>query len=250
MQMSFPFDKRSKALLDIHERLQRRFGPQGPFLLLDPVSQLIKGLIGARTHGDVTKPAFEALLTQFGSWEAVRDANVIDIENTIRKVTYFETKAQHLKAALSKITRLNDALTLENLTEMHADEALDWLERLPGVGRKVAAATLNFSTLRKAVLVIDTHHLRILRRLGLVRARANYSEAYDAMMLIAPPNWSAVDYDDHHQLMKVLGQTICKHHTTSCFRCPLQSLCPTAAHPPPLRVGTFEQTIDFGAART
>lgn len=246
MQMSFPFDERSKALLDIHERLQRRFGPQGPFLLLDPVSQLIKGLIGARTHGDVTKPAFEALLARFCGWDALRDADVIDIEHTIRKVTFPETKAHYLKAALMQMTRLNGVLTLDNLNAMPATEALSWLEHLPGVGRKVAAATLNFSTLRKAVLVIDTHHLRILRRLRLVRAGADYREAYDAMILIAPASWSAADYDDHHQLMKVLGQTVCKHQSTSCLRCPLQSLCPTAAQPPALRGGDFEQPIDFG----
>lgn len=249
MQLCFPFDQRSKALLDIHERLQQRFGPQGPFLLLDPVSQLIKGLIGARTHGDVTKSAFEALLNRFGDWQAVSDADIIDIENVIRKVTFSETKARYLKIVLTQITEFNGDLTLDNLDGMPANEALVWLEHLPGVGRKVAAATLNFSTLRKAVLVIDTHHLRILRRLGLVRAGANYREAYDAMMLIAPTSWSAKDYDDHHQLMKILGQTVCRHHAVSCFRCPLQSLCPTAAQPPALRMGNYEKAIEFIPAR-
>jgi len=250
MQLSFSFEQRSKALQNIHERLQRRFGPQGHFLLLDPVSQLIKGLIGARTHGDVTKSAFEALLSRFGDWEAVHDADVIDIEKVIRKATFSETKARHLKATLVQITKINSDLTLDSLDDMPADKALAWLECLPGVGRKVAAAILNFSTLRKAVLVIDTHHLRILRRLSLVRSCADYREAYDAMMLIAPTHWSANDYDDHHQLMKTLGQTVCRHHATSCFRCPLQSLCPTAAQHPALSVGAFEQAINFGLPRT
>jgi adenine-specific DNA glycosylase len=112
------------------------------------------------------------------------------------------------------------------------DQALIWLERLPGVGRKVAAATLNFSTLRRAALVIDTHHLRVLRRLGLIDRRAGTVEAYDRLVPLLPGGWTAADLDEHHQLMKALGQTNCRHAFPICRRCPLRDLCPTAAAGP------------------
>ena len=62
MQLLLTLDDRSQTLAEIHRRLQRRFGPQGPFLPFDPVSQLVMGLIGGRTRGEVSKSAFEALL--------------------------------------------------------------------------------------------------------------------------------------------------------------------------------------------
>jgi endonuclease III len=229
MQFVLALGDRSQTLADVHRRLQRRFGRPGPFLQLDPVSQLIMGMVGGRTHGEVSKGAFEALLGRFGSWEAVRDASVAEIRETIGAVTFAEIKAPRLKAALQAVTADCGRLTLDALYDLTVDEALAWLERLPGVGRKVAAATLNFSTLRKPALVIDTHQLRVLRRLALVGPHADFRQAFDRVMPILPNEWTAEDMDEHHQLMKTLGQTTCRHIDPACYRCPLRNLCPTAA---------------------
>ena len=228
MQLVLKLDDRARTLEDIHRRLQRYVGPCGPFVRLDPVSQLVMGLIGGRTRGEVSKAAFEALLTRFGRWESVRDAPVAEVEEVIGSVTFADVKAPRLKATLAAITRCHGRLSLDSLENRTVDEALAWLERLPGVGRKVAAATLNFSTLRKAALVIDTHHLRVLRRLGLVSRRSDVRRAYESIMPLLPPEWSSDDLDEHHQLMKTLGQTICRHGGPICFRCSLQEYCPTA----------------------
>ena len=237
MQIALLPDDRPRRLAEIDRRLRRRFGPQGPFLRLDPVSQLVLALIGGRTQGHVSKAAFEALLVRFGSWEAVRDAPVAEIRETIGAVTYAEVKAPRLKAALETITRTEGGLTLDRLESLSVDQALAWLERLPGVGRKVAAATLNFSTLRKVALVIDTHHLRVLRRLGLVGPRSGFRQAHDHMMPLVPRDWTAAEVDEHHQLMKTLGQTICRHDILECGGCPLSDCCPTASLVPTRRGG-------------
>lgn len=228
MQLLLKLDDRTQTLAEIHRRLQRRFGSLGPFLQLDPVSQLVMGIIGGRTHGDVSKSAFEGLLVRFGGWAAVRDAPVAEVHEVIRGVTFADVKAPRLKAALTTITRSQGELTLDSLHSASVGDALVWLERLPGVGRKVAAATLNFSNLRKAALVIDTHHLRVLRRLKFVGGRSNLVQAYDRIMPLLPSDWLADDLDEHHQLMKVLGQTICQHSIPICRSCPLYDLCPTA----------------------
>lgn len=228
MQLLLGLDDRTGALAEIHRRLQRRFGPRGPSLRLDPVSQLIMSFIGGRTRGEISKAAFEALLARFGGWEAVRDAPVAEIRKIIGAVTFADAKAPRLKAALTAVTGARGELTLDGLESLSVEDALAWLERLPGVGRKVAAATLNFSTLRKAALVIDTHHLRVLQRLRFAGERSDLTRAYDRVMPLLPPDWSASDLDEHHQLMKTLGQSICRRDAPICRRCPLQVLCPTA----------------------
>lgn len=229
MQLLLGFDDRTRTLAEIHRRLQRRFGPPGPWLPLDPVSQLILGLIGGRTRGEVSRSAFEALRARFGSWAALRDAPAAEIQEVIRGVTFADRKALRLKAALTAMTAAHGEPTLDHLERLSAEDALTWLERLPGVGRKAAAATLNFSTLRKAALVIDTHHLRVLQRLGLASGRSSLAQAHDRIMPVLPPAWSAAGLDEHHQLMKTLGQTVCRHGAPSCRDCPLHDLCPTAS---------------------
>ena len=229
MQLLLNLDDRAGTLLKVHRRLLRRFGHSGPFLRLDPVSQLVLSLIGGRTRGAVSQAAFQVLQQRFGCWEAVRDAPVAEIHAAIRTVTFADVKAAHLKAALTAITAAEGRLTLDRLDSLTVADALLWLEGLPGVGRKVGAATLNFSTLRKKALVIDTHHLRVLARLGFVDTRCSFQQAYDRIVPLLPAGWRAADFDEHHQRMKRLGQTLCRPGAMACRRCPLYDLCPTAS---------------------
>ncbi|NIA69790.1 endonuclease III [Pelagibius litoralis] len=225
MQLALDIDGRHRVLEEIHRRLRLRFGRPGPWRLLDPMSQLVLGLVGGRTYGAVSLGAFEALADRFASWEQVRDAPEASLYETIAAVTFADVKAGRIKASLRMITEARGALTLDFLQYWRVDQALAWLERLPGVGRKTAAATLNLSTLRMKALVIDTHHLRVLRRLGLAGRRADAREAYDRILPYLPAAWGAEDMDVHHQLMKVLGQQICSHGLPCCGNCPLNSIC-------------------------
>lgn len=225
MQLVLIPDDRTDCLNVIHGRLLRHFGRPGPFLRLDPVSQLVMGLIGGRTRGQVSAAAFLRLRGRFTDWESLRDAPVTEIRDIISDVTFSEVKALRLKAALRAATLYRGTLTLDFLEAFSVHSALAWLERLPGVGRKTAATVLNFSTLRKPALVIDTHHLRILRRLGLVGQRDNIARAYDQLAPLLPKDWSAGDIDDHHQLMKLLGQRLCRPTEPACCICPLCDIC-------------------------
>ncbi len=184
------------------------------------------GLIGGRTLSSMSLRAFRVLLFRFDRWEEVCTAEPAALARCIAAVTDAEVKAQRLRAALRLIVARRGRLELDFLAELPVEAALSWLESLPGVGRKVSAATLNFSTLRKKALVIDRHHLRILRRYGLVRPRANAEQAYRRIMPDLPPDWTAADLDDHHQLMKRLGQSCCHHAFPRCDACPLRDLCP------------------------
>ena len=229
MQFVLELDDRPTLLLEAHLRLEGYFGRQGPFAKPDPVSQLALSLLGCRTRDAVSRRAFESLLFRFRRWENVRDAPVREIRVAIAGVTNAEVKAPRLKSALRQISQKNGSLSLDNLHALSVEDALAWLERLPGVGRKVAAATLNFTTLRKPALVLDTHHLRILARLGFITPSASTERAYTIVTPLLPRDWSAAELDDHHQLMKTLGQRRCRQNHPRCSECPLEGLCPVGA---------------------
>lgn len=230
MQLCLPLEDRAGAIIAIHSRLRRHLPPPGSFLALDPVSQLVNAMIGGVTQDAVSKDAFLRLRRRFGSWEAVRDAPEFEVRKMIRAVTHADQKAGRIKKALATITGPDGRCSLDRLSVMSDTEALLWLERLHGVGRKSSATVLNFSTLRRPVLVIDTHHLRILRRLGLIGRRDDTRNAYERIMPLAPDNWRAAEFDEHHQFVKLLGQTICRPKQPKCNVCPLADLCPSAGH--------------------
>ncbi len=228
MQLTLIPDERTDRLIKIHRRLLLRFGQPGPHLLLDPVSQLVMGLIGGKTRGDVSLATFCRLRQRFSDWEHLRDAPVPEIRQLIRNVTFSETKAPRLGAALRTVTVSQSCLSLDFLDTLSVTSALGWLERLPGVGRKTSATVLNFSTLRKPALVLDTHHLRVLQRVGMFGACNTPKKTYELVAPLLPETWSAADIDDHHQLVKTLGQNVCHVTRPNCRACPLCDLCMTA----------------------
>ncbi len=231
MQIPFPFDDRTRRITEVHETLARCFGPIPASSPFDPVTQLVWGILSGRTYTEVTFSTLHAMRSQFGTWEAVRDAPVLAIRRAIQPVTFPEVKAPRLKAALEQICAEQGRLSLDHLKEMDVDRALACLERLPGVGRKVSALTVNASSLRMRALVIDSHHLRILKRLRLVKTAATIRDAYGVMMTELPRDWDAVKLNHHHQYMKRLGQKICRHGLPNCRACPLRGLCPTGQTP-------------------
>ena len=108
-----------------------------------------------------------------------------------------------------------------------SDEALAWLEQLPGVARKNSAGVMNASAFNRKAMVIDGHHRRIMQRMGIVPARADTAKTYDALMPVLPPEWSAEDMDEHHLLLKKLGQTHCRPRTPDCANCFARADCAT-----------------------
>ena len=146
----------------------------------------------------------------------------------IGDVTFPDVKARHLGATLRTIARHHPDFDLAFLGRLSVAEALAWLERLPGVGRKVAAATLNFSTLNMPAFVVDMHVLRVLRRYGFVRNTADTQPAYDAAMA-ALSRWNAAELAELHILMKHLGQTACRPDRPRCRDCPIRRRCKAAA---------------------
>src|SRR5258707_7844014 len=160
VQWSLPFDD-TPVRGAIRARLLARLGPQRDTRRRDPVSQLIAAMISGKTRDAVARAAFERLRRRYTPWDRLRVAAPADIEAIIRPVQYAERKAEYLPRALAMIVARSGALDLTFLVDWDEDMAMQWLRGLPGVGPKVAATVLNFSTLRKRMLAVDTHLLRI-----------------------------------------------------------------------------------------
>lgn len=220
------FDRRTDLLREMQARLARHYPDYPPrYLLLDPVSQLVMSLLGGRTKSPVSKAAHAGLLRCFRNWSEVRDADVRRLERLIQNVTFADIKARRIKTILSFLSRRTGRPSLAVLDGLSVQQAHAWLERIDGIGPKIAAAVLNTSTLRRRSLVIDTHHLRILIRVGMLPPGSDFRKAYRLVMPLVPDDWTAETIDVHHMLFKRLGQDICRPFEPKCGRCPFSSLC-------------------------
>ncbi len=230
MQQLLDFEADDLAF--IRQSLARTFGRLTHFERREPVWRMTRSLIGCRTQDEVAEPALERLMARWPHPRLLAAASSADVEHVIGDVTFAEDKSVNLVAALRWIGRERPDYDLSFLRSRPVYEALAWLERLPGVGPKVAAATLNASTLRMPVFIVDCHVHRVLIRFGYVGRRATAKQARD-VVTAAATSLSADDLLELFVQMKALGQDVCQHSTTNCAACPLTSRCRKIAWTPP-----------------
>jgi endonuclease III len=214
-------------LVEIHQWLLACYRQPPRRDVWDPLKQFIYSMLSSRTKTEISHEVIRHLENRFGSWENLRDASISEIEDVIRAVTFPEPKAVHLKKALEEMTQRCGTLSLDFLKSYRTDKIRSWLEHFDGVGVKTSAAVVNFSTLRRRAMCIDSHHLRLTQRLGFVGKSADARETERRLMEMAPTGWSPEMLDEHHTLIKIHGQQRCTKHHPKCRACPLLDLCPT-----------------------
>ena len=213
------------SLERVSDRLRAAFKPLSPRYRRDPVSQLVRSILGG-SEDAVTEAVFGRLEARFRPWIKLAMAREDEVLPLIAAVHEARVKASRLVDTLAAIRRETGAMTLDFLASWPLDEAMDWLQMLPGVHRQVAAAVLNFSTLRLRIVVIDATMRRIAVRLGFCIAADDADLCGDAVMAAAPDHWQADDFTEIHRLFQRLGHTLCVAGAPRCGTCPVRTLCP------------------------
>jgi len=93
------------------------------------------------------------------------------------------------------------------------------LERLPGVGRKVANLILG-EIYHIPAIVVDTHCGRVANRLGLSDSEAPLIIEKDLMACIPQANWITLG----HRFV-AHGRTLCMARSPKCPVCPVREVC-------------------------
>jgi len=233
---TFSDPEQSAPLQNLDERLRTLYGNRlQQREIWDPLTQLVYSLCASRTKTPVSHAALRALRDRFDGWpdaqgvvhwEKLRDAPVEQIAETIAMCTFPGEKAKNIKLTLTAISEKTSTLSLDFLRRYKTNKVREWLEQFPGVGSFVTAEVINFS-MRRPLFVIDGHHQRVAARLGLAPENATAKRVEDELMKLVPPDWSGVQCDEHHQLVKLHGQTVCRTGEPLCARCALREVCPT-----------------------
>ncbi len=155
------------------------------------------------------------------SWESVLRTTPAELEDAVRVAGLANQKAPAIHAALERLRDEVGRLTLDHLGEMGDEEAIAYLTTFRGVGVKTAACVLCFS-LRRPVLPVDTHVLRIARRLAWVPARASAEVTYTALSRTVAP----AERFRMHMLLITFGRSLCLARVPRCGECPLEPECP------------------------
>ena len=206
--------------LSIHQALLAFYGEPIWRNPLPPVDELISTILSQNTNDINRDKAFNALRAQYATWEAVRDAPVSGVVESIRVAGLANQKGPRIQQVLRQISMERGGLDLSFLSDLPLEEARAWLMKFNGVGPKTAAIVLCFSLGRPA-FPVDTHVYRVTGRIGLRPEKISVEDAHPYLERIFPPS---TYYAAHLNIIR-LGREICHARKPDCAGCPLRLSC-------------------------
>ena len=151
------------------------------------------------------------LFRQFPTPKAMSEASLPAIEEIIRSTGFYRNKAKSISGAAKKVTQEFGGKVPRTLAE---------LTTIPGAARKTASVVLGVVYGLAEGIVVDTHVLRISRRLHLTQHTEPKKVEQDLMKIIPHDHWIAYSHEIIHH-----GRQICIARKPKCADCPLETLC-------------------------
>lgn len=178
-----------------------------------PFELLVATILSAQCTDQRVNIVTRELFKKYRSVEAYTKVDLEILEQDIRSTGFYKNKARHIRSSAEIVlTRFRGRLpeTLEDLTS------------LPGVGRKTANVVLG-NAFGIPGITVDTHMIRLNRRLGLTREKDPVKIEYELMPLLPRKEWT-----HYSHLIIRHGRERCFARNPDCFRCPLARICPSA----------------------
>ncbi|MGE5189605.1 MAG: endonuclease III domain-containing protein [Gemmatimonadota bacterium] len=218
----------SARLEDVSGRLAARYGRPGRCAHeKDPVRNLVLTILSQNTTDANRDRAFASLVDRFPTLAQLAAARPREVEEAIRAGGLARAKAKAILGALARLKEERGAYTLGFLADMPLAGARDYLTSFPGVGVKTANVVLLFSFRREA-FPVDTHILRVSKRLGLVPRNATLARA----ALLLEPHVPRGEHAPLHLNMIRLGREVCRPGNPRHAECPLLPVCPEGKRSP------------------
>ena len=201
-------------LLEEHLGVPRREGPG------NPLDILIETILSQNTNDQNRDMAYQRLKTRFPHWEDVLEAKTKSIVSAIRPGGLAGQKARRIHDILHWIKKRQGTLSLSFLKKMSPEEIKRTMGVLKGIGPKTVHCLLLFGLGREA-FPVDTHVLRVGKRLGLIPERMDAEKAHEWMAPHVPAKKSL---SLHLNLIR-FGRTLCKAKNPSCHICFFSDIC-------------------------
>jgi len=173
---------------------------------------LIATLLSAQTKDAVTAAASARLFAVARSPASMAKLPVKRIERLIYPVSFYRTKAIHVKQTCEQILSRYGGTVPSTMEE---------LLTLPGVGRKTANLVLILAHQSNSNICVDTHVHRISNRLGWTNTRTP-EETEHALYAATHRKWWPVI----NLYLVTWGQNVCRPVYPLCGSCVIRDLCP------------------------
>ena len=208
--------KKRELLLQAAQRLSELY-PNAECALeygADPWRLLVMARLSAQCTDARVNVVSRELFRKFPTAEAMANADIGELEDTVRPCGLYRMKADGIKKS--------SAMLIERFGG-EVPRTMDELLTLPGVGRKIANLLLG-DVYGQPAVVCDTHCIRICGRLGLYGESLKDPLKIELILRELFGDELAAGSDFCHRIV-IFGREICSARAPRCGECPLGDIC-------------------------
>ena len=166
--------------------------------------------LSAQTTDKSVNQVSPALFERYPDAEALAAAEPSEVEEYIKRIGMYRTKAKNIVAMAQKICRDFGGKVPNDYASLIS---------LPGVGRKTANVVLAVGFGQQRIAV-DTHVFRVANRIGLADEKDVLKTELSLMERVPEERWSRT----HHSLI-FHGRQCCDARKPKCDSCPVNIYC-------------------------
>jgi endonuclease III len=171
----------------------------------------IATILSAQTTDVGVNKATPELFKRFPTPKALAAASLPEIEELIRSTGFYRSKAKNIQGAARVLAEKFGGVVPQTIDEMI---------QLPGVARKTANVVLGSWYGIPSGVVVDTHVLRLSKRLELTKNSDPVKVEQDLEKIIPKDRWIQFSHELIHH-----GRQVCIARKPRCVDCSLETLC-------------------------
>lgn len=204
---------RQEKVKEILKRLYRIYPhPKTALIHKNPLELLVATILSAQATDRLVNTVTPALFKKYKTAKEYADAPLDELDGMIKRINFHYNKAKNIQAAARVITEKYNGRVPDTMEELDA---------LPGVARKTANVVLGNAFGKAEGIVVDTHVMRLARKLELTNQKTPEKIEQDLMKIVPKNEWI-----DFSHLLILHGRDTCPARPHKCVNCPLADLCP------------------------
>jgi len=204
----------------INALLEREYGIPKRERKADLLDVLVQTILSQNTNDQNRDRAYQRLKSQFPRWGDILNGKRRVVVEALRPGGLARQKAKRIVDILQWLKKREGKVSLTFLKRMGEEEIKETLGGLKGIGPKTVHCLLLFGLGREA-FPVDTHILRVGKRLGFIPQEIDAEKAHSWMIPLVPQG-KALSL--HINLIRH-GRFVCKAKSPRCGGCFLQNEC-------------------------
>ncbi|OGC76156.1 MAG: endonuclease III [candidate division Zixibacteria bacterium RBG_16_50_21] len=209
------FEKKKTRTKKIIALLKREY-PQAKCSLNfhNPLQLLVATRLSAQCTDARVNKVTQGLFRRYKTAQDFANASQRELEREVQSTGFFRAKANSIRMAARKMVEIFGGEVPRTMEEMLT---------LDGIGRKSANVILGNAYGMPSGIAVDTHVLRIMKRLGLSYAKHPEKMELDLLKLVPKKDWILFPH-----LVISHGRKICQARKPKCGECRLNRVCPSS----------------------